>query len=350
MRMSKSLKQLLPGMPDAASVSISGHRPMWMDTSFSHETGLMLDGVRIAIENMPKPTLVIDPDGRVHFSNRLAVKRFGDLSQDGVFALTGLPRELVEERMERAFRASTPAFIGLEGICGAKLTFSGWRLAGIPGLQTPLAILQLDQSKSLAAKFLAASQEVAAHRERLADSLEQQRKLRDEARRLQRLSVTDRMTGLLNAIEFRIQATALIAQIGEACPCVTFVYIDLDHFKQINDRFGHLAGDAAIRSVARVLKRAVRETDIVGRMGGDEFMIAFAGATSHDICERVEEISDQIREPLRWRPPDGGPPCLLATSASVGLHGISDPNTGFDTVLRAAEARMYDMKHISREV
>jgi diguanylate cyclase (GGDEF)-like protein len=314
----------------------------------SPETVLLLEGVCIAIENMPKPAFVIEPDGTIRFANKLAVRRFGDLTCTGFCALSALPQEAVLERVSRAFHTATPTFVGLEGTKGVKLTFSGWRLADIPGLETPLAIMQLDHSKTLAAKFLAVSQEAAEHRERLADSLAQQRKLRDEARRLQRLSVTDRMTGLLNAIEFRIQATALIEHIGGAYPGIAFAYVDLDNFKQINDRFGHLAGDAVIRMVARVLKRAVRGTDIVGRMGGDEFMVALAGASETDLAERVEAIIDQIREPIRWRPPDGGEACLLATAASVGVHSVTSPGVAFDVVLRAAEARMYERKLAGR--
>lgn len=314
----------------------------------SLDAALLMEGIRIALDNMPRATLVIDEAGRVRLANRQALRQFGRLEADGVCALSELPCEEVMERVRRAFRSTTPAFIGLQGAEGTNLTFSGWRL-GVPGPRgEALAMLQYDQAKSLAARFLAVSQEVADHRERLADSLRQQRRLHEEAQRLRQLSATDRMTGLLNPVEFRLQAGRMISEIGVGLACVTFAYLDLDNFKQVNDRFGHLAGDMVIRAIAHILKRAVRAGDIVGRMGGDEFMIGFANAQSADISDRMSEIADRIRQPMHWNPPDGTHSCLLATSASIGVFTVQETDMSFESVLRNAEAGMYGMKRQSR--
>ena len=312
------------------------------------DSALLMEGIRVALDNMPRATLVLDESGRVRLANRQALRQFERLEADGISALTDLPRDEVMERVGRAFRSTTPAFIGLQGADGTHLTFSGWRL-GVPGATgEALAMLQYDQTKSLAARFLAVSQEAADHRERLADSLQQQRRLHEEAQRLRQLSVTDRMTGLLNPVEFRLQAGRMIAEIGVGLSCVTFAYLDLDNFKQVNDRFGHLAGDMVIRAIARILKRAVRGGDIVGRMGGDEFMIGFADAQAADISDRMSEISDRIRQPMHWNPPEGDHSCLLATSASIGVFTVQETDMSFESVLRNAEAGMYGMKRASR--
>lgn len=309
---------------------------------------LLMEGIRAAVENMPRATIVLDESGRVWLANRQALRQFDGLETRGVFALSTLPPEELLERVGRAFRSTTSAFIGLPGEDGASLTFSGWRL-GVPGADgEPLAILQYDQTKSLAARFLAVSQEAAAHRERLADSLQQQHRLREEAQRLRQLSATDRMTGLLNPVEFRLQAGRMIARIGLDTACASFAYLDLDNFKQVNDRFGHLAGDMVIRSIARILKRAVRAGDIVGRMGGDEFMIGFADAEASDITDRMDEIVDRIRQPMHWNPPDGSPACLLVTSASAGLFTVRQTDMSFESVLRNAESGMYGVKRERR--
>ena len=314
----------------------------------SPDAALLMEGIRVALDNMPRATLVIDEAGRVRLANRQALRQFGRLEADGVCALSELPCEEGMERVRRAFRSTTPAFIGLQGAEGTNLTFSGWRL-GVPGPRgEALAMLQYDQAKSLAARFLAVSQEVADHRERLADSLRQQRRLHEEAQRLRQLSATDRMTGLLNPVEFRLQAGRMISEIGVGLACVTFAYLDLDNFKQVNDRFGHLAGDMVIRAIAHILKRAVRAGDIVGRMGGDEFMIGFANAQSADISDRMSEIADRIRQPMHWNPPDGTHSCLLATSASIGVFTVQETDMSFESVLRNAEAGMYGMKRQSR--
>ena len=314
----------------------------------SPDAALLMEGIRVALDNMPRATLVIDEAGRVRLANRQALRQFGRLEAGGVCALSELPCEEVMERVRRAFRSTTPAFIGLQGPEGTNLTFSGWRL-GVPGPRgEALAMLQYDQAKSLAARFLAVSQEAADHRERLADSLQQQRRLHEEAQRLRQLSATDRMTGLLNPVEFRLQAGRMISEIGVGLACVTFAYLDLDDFKQVNDRFGHLAGDMVIRAIAHILKRAVRAGDIVGRMGGDEFMMGFANAQSADISDRMSEIADRIRQPMHWNPPDGTHSCLLATSASIGVFTVQETDMSFESVLRNAEAGMYGMKRQSR--
>ena len=98
------------------------------------------------------------------------------------------------------------------------------------------------------------------------------------------LSQTDHLTGIANAREFYQQAEAELARAHRYQRRISLAYMDLDGFKQINDRFGHRAGDHLLRCVAQTFQETVRKTDLVGRLGGDEFAILLpntgrAGAT-----------------------------------------------------------------------
>ena len=91
--------------------------------------------------------------------------------------------------------------------------------------------------------------------------------------RLQNLAVTDELTGLNNRRGFKILAEGLVKLAHRSVLVLWLMYIDLDHFKHINDTFGHAAGDAALVNVSRILTRSFRESDVVARLGGDEFAV-----------------------------------------------------------------------------
>lgn len=112
--------------------------------------------------------------------------------------------------------------------------------------------------------------------------------LRDETRELHRLVDTDTFTGLANHAHIVDVLTHSLAD-ADQFP-VSLIIVDLDRFKDINDRYGHLVGDHVIRSVAHRLTSAARHNDVVGRCGGDEFMVVLrktAPATVADIAERI---------------------------------------------------------------
>ncbi len=120
--------------------------------------------------------------------------------------------------------------------------------------------------------------------------------------------------------------------------------LDLDHFKQINDTYGHLVGDQVLREVARRLCSNVRSYDFVGRYGGEEFFIAFPGSNRESICERAEAIRKAIcREPVRVA--QGEIPITLSVGAVVatGDHSVSD-------VLAIADVGLYKAKDSGRNL
>lgn len=120
------------------------------------------------------------------------------------------------------------------------------------------------------------------------------------------------------------------------------IYIDLDGFKAVNDEYGHSAGDAVLRHVGLLLVDSVRESDVVGRLGGDEFGIILNRATAEEAATKAASLSDKINSSAILY---AGVPHRIR--ASVGVHPIAlaeDPETA---IARADEA-MYAEKHARR--
>lgn len=120
------------------------------------------------------------------------------------------------------------------------------------------------------------------------------------------------------------------------------IYIDLDGFKAVNDEYGHSAGDAVLRHVGLLLADSVRESDIVGRLGGDEFGVILNRASAEEASAKAQSLSDKINSSAILY---AGVPHRIR--ASVGVHPIAmveDPETA---IARADEA-MYAEKHARR--
>jgi len=125
---------------------------------------------------------------------------------------------------------------------------------------------------------------------------------------------------------------------------VTVIMADIDHFKQINDMYGHLTGDVVLREVAHRLSSAVRGYDVTGRFGGEEFLIVFPGCTAQNAILQAERLRARIlKEPVDT--PEGPIPVTL----SLGV-AASEPVTEVDPdlLLRAADTALYRAKSRGR--
>ncbi|MCB9507415.1 MAG: GGDEF domain-containing protein [Myxococcales bacterium] len=183
--------------------------------------------------------------------------------------------------------------------------------------------------RSLDVRRLAAEAELAAAAEGLAQEVEVRRRAELAA---QEASVTDSLTGLLNRRGFALVATRFLAERRRDGRPATVVFADVDGLKRVNDEEGHAAGDALIRAAADRLAAVFRESDVVARMGGDEFAILLSGADAPEtLVERVATA--------------GGDDGRRAPSLSVGVwRGEVGPETTIDGLLSAADARMYAAK------
>lgn len=152
----------------------------------------------------------------------------------------------------------------------------------------------------------------------------------------------DELTGVFNR-------ASLIAQIGflrrqleqrpEERPSFALLFIDLDHFKQINDQYGHDAGDKVLVTVASRLKESVRVYDVVARYGGDEFIVLLKGATNADEVMATEvKILRCVEEPVHI----GGE--QVKVGISIGWAMFPQDGEDVDTLLKIADQRMFDTK------
>jgi diguanylate cyclase (GGDEF)-like protein len=161
-------------------------------------------------------------------------------------------------------------------------------------------------------------------------------------KQLEELATTDQKTGLLNASTWREVADRELA--GRSPFGVLMV--DLDHFKRVNDTYGHLVGDEVLKAVAGTMRRNVRDYDTVGRFGGEEFVVLLPGLRDVDvlaIAERIRHAITQLRVPL----PDGD--AVLSTlSASIGVAVYPDTASGLDELVRAADTALYRAKRGGR--
>jgi diguanylate cyclase (GGDEF)-like protein/PAS domain S-box-containing protein len=166
---------------------------------------------------------------------------------------------------------------------------------------------------------------------------------KEREQRIQHLADHDALTGLLNRrlLEDRLQQSITLARRNDAL--VAVMLIDLDGFKAVNDQFGHLMGDYALRTVARRLRECVRESDTVARLGGDEFVVLLSGQrVPEDSSLVAEKILSALTEPVAA----GGR--HFEIGASIGISIYPRDGTTPEALLKHADAAMYRVKEAGK--
>ncbi len=160
---------------------------------------------------------------------------------------------------------------------------------------------------------------------------------------LERLATHDVLTGLPNRALLRDRLQQGIARWARQRQGATIAFVDLDHFKNINDTLGHSAGDRALVSVTERLRGCVRQSDTVARFGGDEFVLILEDTGRGDNHAAVlQRVLEAICEPIGDLPQD------LALSCSIGYCRYPADGEDADTLLNAADVAMYQAKQLGR--
>ncbi len=157
--------------------------------------------------------------------------------------------------------------------------------------------------------------------------------------RLSALALTDELTGLANRRAFSDALEREVASMKRHRRASSVAVLDLDDFKQVNDRFGHAAGDALLKSVATILANALRGEDLVARIGGEEFGVLLPNDPANQAAEVIERIRTRVSES---RIAVGNQHRLWVT-LSAGVAEI-DPNRPIAASLQSADRAMYRAK------
>ncbi len=163
------------------------------------------------------------------------------------------------------------------------------------------------------------------------------RKLLDRERDMAR---TDTLTGAINSRHFHEILEIEIARIDRNRRPLTLAFMDLDHFKSVNDRFGHSEGDKALRIVVESLRAHVRKTDVVARLGGDEFVLLLPETPMDQAREVISKLRSEL---LRHMQSNDWP-----ITFSIGVITCSSPPPSPDALVNRADELMYSVKHGGR--
>ncbi len=224
--------------------------------------------------------------------------------------------------------------IPLAGPNGATLGYIDWESG--QGLSTLITILASVMGV-LVTMMLGITIYVLRHMVRTTDELAFSEACARQA------SLHDSLSGLPNRILFTELATDYITQAKHAGNQLGLIYLDLDHFKEVNDTLGHPIGDQLIQEIAHRLKRSVNSTDLVARLSGDEFLIMLA----HDANkERILKVCRQIDAALTHDLVIGEH--ILPTSASIGVAIYPEHGEDLTQLMRRADIALYKAKEQGR--
>lgn len=171
-----------------------------------------------------------------------------------------------------------------------------------------------------------------------------------EVRQLQVDVRTDPKTGLLNMRGWREVAEREMNRASRDDVSCALLMVDLDHFKSINDTWGHPAGDDVLEYVAHALRSATRPSDVIGRFGGEEFVLLLPDADTTEAeaaGERIRQTISELHVPTTDK--RGGPVAISNRTTSVGIAVYPVHATGLDDLLQAADAAVYEAKEGGRD-
>jgi diguanylate cyclase len=161
---------------------------------------------------------------------------------------------------------------------------------------------------------------------------------------LKRESSHDYLTGLSNARQFERKYSAVLRDILETGEKLSLLIIDIDHFKRVNDTYGHAAGDAVLKELGRILRATSFEHYLVSRIGGEEFAVVFKGM----VKEKVRQIAEQMRKAVEMQQfaiPDGR---KIQLTISIGIAVYPDTVDDLNNLRDIADKKLYEAKWSGR--
>jgi diguanylate cyclase (GGDEF)-like protein len=161
---------------------------------------------------------------------------------------------------------------------------------------------------------------------------------------LEALAAIDWLTGVYNRRQFETLARAELARSQRYVRPLTVLMMDIDHFKDVNDRYGHAIGDRVLQDLATVCLAIKRDADVVARIGGEEFALLLPETTEAAAAQFAERLRQQIRI---CAPVVEGK--RLTITVSIGIAGATLKTSGTESLLNSADQALYNAKHSGRD-
>ena len=211
-----------------------------------------------------------------------------------------------------------------QGRLRPRASFEAWQQT-VRGRSRPWTELELERASFLREQLL---------------RLREAQKLRKSEERVRYLAHHDSMTGLINRHSINLKLDQCVKDAAANQSSFAVLFIDLDHFKHFNDTLGHAVGDRILQIVAKRMQHQVRSEDIVGRLGGDEFIIILLGVRpENDLMQTVARILRSVEEPLGIEDEPH-----IQISASIGLSRYPIDGTTSEVLVSRSDMAMYRVK------
>ncbi len=166
------------------------------------------------------------------------------------------------------------------------------------------------------------------------------KKLADARMHIEKIAITDELTGLFNRRQLLSRFTQEFEQGKRLKTDLSCIIVDIDHFKSVNDQFGHLTGDEVLKEVARLFQSIVRAYDIVGRYGGEEFLIILPDSNLEQAWNFAERIRMKIKEAVIGN---------VAVTISLGVTSLQESDSSIDDLIKRADNALYAAKNGGRD-
>jgi diguanylate cyclase (GGDEF)-like protein/PAS domain S-box-containing protein len=283
---------------------------------------------RLALESLGEALITVDTQGRIDYANAAAAALLGagidallNRTLDQVITLVDeTDRKLLRDPIDLALRGTTTVGLG-------RRAFLLSRRAGS------------ERSIELTASPLRSRDNAAEEITGAVVLLHDVTELRGITRQMSYQATHDALTGLVNRTEFERRLAEALDAARRGDGNHVLCYIDLDHFKMVNDSSGHQAGDSLLREVAKVMRQAVRDSDTVARLGGDEFALLLTGCP----LQKGRQIADDLARTMAehrfvWKDR------IHAIGTSIGLVELARDSGSVEETLAAADSACYVAK------
>lgn len=278
--------------------------------------------LRTIIETEPECIKVLDSGGRILEMNAMGLAMFEADSIDEV------QRHKLVDYILSEYHG---AFLAMhKRVMRGESCFFEFEIKGIKGTQRWLEThaAPLSNADGTITMLLGITRDITARKE--------------AEKRIQYLAHFDSLTGLPNRVQLNSHAKYVISLAQRSQVPVTLMFLDLDHFKDINDTLGHSVGDALLVELAKRLRLVLREEDMVSRLGGDEFIFLLYGVDAHEAPLVAQKLLDVIAVPCQIEQYD------LNVTGSIGIALYPGDGTDLEALSKSADSAMYRAKHEGR--